>query len=275
MTRLYTILIILLTSVINLAAAPDIKAVKGKVKDGYNFWFYTPDSVTDSVPKPLVIFLHGASLCGTNLDKVKRYGTIDALTKGRTLDAYVIAPQNPGGAWNPRRIMNIVDYVRNDNNIDTTRIYALGMSLGGYGTIDLAAAYPEKIAAAIGMCGGASARDLTGLTQLPLWIIHGTGDRAVSVTQSDRVVQAVNAARADSDTIIRLTYDRIKGMNHSRPARLFYIDRIYDWLLSHRLTDEGRRANPTFPLDDQLFNSAYQGLKFPARRSRRRHSRRR
>ena len=31
--------------------------------------------------KPLVIFLHGRSLCGNNLDRVLRYGTVDAVKK--------------------------------------------------------------------------------------------------------------------------------------------------------------------------------------------------
>lgn len=260
-----------------IAANPDIQAFKGKVKDGYNFWLYTPASAAadnDSTGTPLLIFLHGASLCGKNLDRVKRYGTIDAISMGRELDAYVVAPQNPGGAWSPRRIMNIVDYIEKNHRIDTTRIYVLGMSLGGYGTLDLAATYPDRIAAAIAMCGGASVTDLSGLSRLPLWIIHGTGDRAVTVAQSDRVVEAVNAGRDSSDTV-RLTYDRIKGMNHSRPARLFYRKEIYDWLLSHSLTDSLRAAKPTFPLTEQVFQSAYDGLKAPARRSHRRHSRRR
>lgn len=272
MKRLILIFIILLTTAA-INAAPDIKAVKGKVKDGYNFWLYTPAGACDTVAKPLVIFLHGASLCGNNLDKVKRYGTIDAVSMGRELDAFVVAPQNPGGAWSPRKVMNCVDYVEQHNLVDTTRVYVIGMSLGGYGTIDLAATYPDRIAAAIGMCGGASVKDLSGLTRIPLWIIHGTADRAVTVAQSDRVVKAINDSRHESDTIVRLTYDRVAGMNHSKPARLLYSTAIYDWLLSHSLTDENRAAKPTVPINDQIFSTAYNGLNVPPRRSRRRHRR--
>ncbi len=270
--RIILPILLLACFVVAIAANPDIKAVKGQVADGYNFWLYTPATAaadSDSVGTPVVIFLHGASLCGCNLERVKRYGTIDAITHGRELDAYVIAPQNPGGAWSPRRVMNIVDYLCRDHNVDTTRIYVLGMSLGGYGALDLAATYPDKIAAAIAMCGGASVSDLSGLAKLPLWIIHGTADRAVTVAQSDRVVQAVECGRDSSDTV-RLTYDRIKGMNHSRPARLFYRMDIYDWLMSHSLTDSLRAAKPTFPLTDQVFQTAYKDLKFPTRRKRRR-----
>lgn len=272
MKRIISAILLVLVMTTARAASPDITAYKGKVKDGYNFWLYKPAGVNDSVAKPLIIFLHGASLCGKNLDRVKRYGTIDAITMGRELDAYVIAPQNPGGSWNPRRVMNCVDYVEAHNHIDSTRVYTLGMSLGGYGTLDLAAAYPDTIAAAIAICGGATATDLSGLSRMPLWIIHGTADRAVTVGQSDRVVEAINKSRAPGDTV-RLTYDRVKGMNHSRPARLLYLKDLYDWLLGHSLKDNFRAAKPTFPINDQVLRRAYDGLKVPARRSHRRHRR--
>jgi predicted peptidase len=62
------------------------------------------------------------------------------------------------------------------------------MSLGGYGTLDFAGTYPEKIAAAIALCGGSTLRDYHKLGDLPLWIVHGTADRAVSVKESQKVV---------------------------------------------------------------------------------------
>ena len=241
----------------------DIEAVIGKVSNGYNYWFYTPKSVSasaDSIssPKPLIVFLHGASLCGTNLDKVKRYGTINAIEKGREIDAYVVAPQNPGGSWKPEKVLNIVDYVSANYDVDPNRVYVLGMSLGGYGAIDFAATYPDRIAAAIGMCGGSSVKNLDGLADLPLWIIHGTADSAVSVSQSDKVVKAVKDAQ--SDNINRLSYDRVPGMNHSQPARVFYNPETYEWLLSHRLDDPDRPMTVTPSLDASFLQNAYSGL---------------
>lgn len=243
------------------ASAQKLTANVGKVDNGYNFWLYTPDaSIDDEVEaKPLFIFLHGASLCGNDLNKVKRYGTIDAIEKGRKLDAYVIAPQNPGGSWVPNRIMNVVDYVTDNHNVDYDRIYVLGMSLGGYGTIDLTASYPDRIAAAMAFCGGGTVKDLSGLTDVPLWIVHGTADRAVNVSQSDKVVSALhNAAGGQAP---RLIYDRIPGMNHSQPARLFYLKESYDWLLSHTLKDATRTASQKFTIDGQLMGTAYRDLR--------------
>jgi len=254
-------LICLATSSLSIQAQK-LTPYTGNVAGSYNYWFYTPESVSsesgNGEAKPLVIFLHGASLCGKNLDRVKRYGTIDALQKGRNLDAFVLAPQNPGGSWKPEKIMKLVDWAADKYNIDLDRVYVIGMSLGGYGTIDLAATYPDRIAAAVAMCGGGSVKDLSGLNDVPLWIIHGTSDRAVNISQSDKVVSAMKMA--DENTP-RLVYHRIRGMNHSQPARLLYHPEIYEWLFSHTLSDKGRDVAPAFDITNGILRNAYQGLK--------------
>ncbi|MDE7375293.1 MAG: phospholipase [Muribaculaceae bacterium] len=252
------ILILLIIACCAIAAnAQDYKAYKGKVANGYDFWLVSPRPDTaGSAKKPIVVFLHGASLCGNNLNKVLRYGTVDAIKRGLKLDAYVIAPQTQG-AWNPQRVMNVVDYViDNKLDVDTSRIYVVGMSLGGYGSIDVSNAYPDRIAAALSFCGGGSAKDYTGLSQMPMWIVHGTGDRAVSVAQSDAVAAAVRAIDGS-----RLHYDRIPGMNHSKPARFFYVPEFYEWLFKHSLDDPDRTMAPTFKITDALVSNAYTKLR--------------
>lgn len=262
MKKRLSILTLLFTLFVSTLSAAKITAHRGEVKDGYNFWLVEPADSMEA--KPVFIFLHGASLCGNDLNKVRRYGTIDAIEKGRELDSYVIAPQNPGGSWNPRKIMNILKWVEDWYNVDYDRIYVLGMSLGGYGAIDFAATYPEDIAAAMAFCGGGTVRDYSGLNGVPLWIVHGTADRAVSVQQSDKVVQAMKQA---DQTTPRLIYDRIPGMNHSQPARLFYLKETYDWLLSHSLKDNDRPATEKFKITNDLMRGAYAGLRSGTKRT--------
>ena len=192
----------------------------------------------DKSKKPLVVYLHGRSLCGTDLNRVMKYGTMSAIKRGLELDAYAIAPQNPGGAWNPDKILAIIDWVAERYPIDTNRVYVLGMSLGGYGTIDFTAAYPDRVAAAIAMCGGGSRRDLSGLNQVPLWILHGTADAAVSVNESRKVKNKMEAA---GDTPL-LRYEEWPGVDHCTYARMFYHPSTYEWLFKHnsqvRVVDE-------------------------------------
>lgn len=238
--------------------AVNAKAYRGAVSNGYNFWFYRPDDdESRHVHRPLLVFLHGASLCGTNLESVKRYGPMDALRYGDIIDAYIIAPQNPGGSWQPQKIMNLIEWAEKNYNVDSDRIYVYGMSLGGYGTLDMCATYPDRIACGMALCGGATVRDLSGLSRIPMWIVHGTADRAVPVSASDRVVEAIKATGDSS----RMIYDRMPGVDHGRPARIFYMKQTYDWMFSHSLKDEGRPINRDFRLTKENMNNAYKEIK--------------
>ena len=177
--------IVLSLTALKVSAYDFLRAVKDSIPGGYNFWVYTPvDYFYSQEQTPVIIYLHGASLCGRDLARVRRYGPLDAIVKGRDIDALTIVPQNPGGAWSPKKIMDVFDWVRRNYPCDTTRVYVLGMSLGGYGTMDVCGTYPDRIAAGMALCGGTSLKDVSGLGKLPFWIIHGTADRAVPVKQS-------------------------------------------------------------------------------------------
>lgn len=238
-----------------LAMGQKLTAHRNIVSEGYNFWLYTPagyDSIQTS--KPLFIFLHGSSLCGNDLSRVRRYGCIDAVENGHAIDALIVAPQNPGGSWNPKKINNVLNWVQEKYAFDTNRIYVMGMSLGGYGTIDYVGTYPERIAAAMALCGGGTLKSYCGLTQVPTWILHGTADRAVGYSESQKVV---NAMIECGDTSL-LRFTKLKGMNHSQLARFFYVDETYQWFLSHSRSDSIRSINKDIEITTTALNSAYQ-----------------
>ena len=199
----------------------------------------------------MVMFLHGKSLSGDSLEMVLRYGSIHALMKGRAINAIVVAPQAQQ-AWDPQRVMTLYDWLDDHYKVDTNRFYVLGMSMGGYGALDVATEYPNRVAAAMAMCGGASGKELCGLSTLPLWIIHGTADNAVPVSCSDRVVDSI---RSCGDTT-RMIYDRLEGVNHSRLARVFYLKQTYDWLFSHSLKQKGRPVNRSYSMSNDLLEVA-------------------
>lgn len=249
----FIILLILPLSII----AQTLTAYKNQVSNGYNFWVCTPkdyDSLQSDTP--IILFLHGASLCGHNLERVRRYGPLDALKMGRQIDALIIAPQNPGGAWNPQRLNNVVDWVFDHYAGDTNRFYVYGMSLGGYGTIDYSAAYSHRIAAAMALCGGGNPKSYCGLNELPLWIVHGTADRAVPLSQSEKVISAMSRC-GDSP---RLRFTKLKGVDHGGLARAFYITETYDWLFRHRLDDPDRPVCQDYDITTERLHKAYKDI---------------
>lgn len=250
-------LLVLFLSSLQVSAFDYLRAVKDEIPGGYNFWVYTPVDYFYSMEQtPVIIFLHGASLCGRNLERVRRYGPLDAIVKGRDIDALTIVPQNPGGAWSPKKIMDVLDWVKTHYACDTTRVYVLGMSLGGYGTMDVCGTYPERIAAGMALCGGCSLKDVSGLGKLPFWIIHGTADRAVPVKQSKVVVEKLKESGNDS----RLIYDWWQGANHGTPARVFYLKKTYLWLFSHSLVDKDRPVNRDIDISMGDIRKAYSDI---------------
>lgn len=249
---------LLLFSALHLSAYDFLRPVKGQIPGGYDFWVYTPQDYFYSLENtPVVIFLHGASLCGHNLSRVRRYGPLDAIVKGREIDALTIVPQNPGGSWSPKKIMQVFDWVKTNYKCDTTRVYVLGMSLGGFGTMDVCGTYPDRIAAGMALCGGTSLKDVSGLGKLPFWIIHGTADRAVSITQSKSVVERLQSSHQDS----RLRYEWLEGGNHGTPSRIFYLKKTYEWLFSHSLLDKNRPVNKEIGIDYDDIHTAYKNIK--------------
>ena len=235
-----------------------LRPVKGEIPGGYDFWVYTPSDYYYSLETtPVVMFLHGASLCSKDMNRSRRYGPLDAIVRGRQIDALVIVPQNPGGAWNPDKLNDILEWTKKNYAMDSTRVYVLGMSLGGYGTMDFAAAYPDKIAAAMALCGGCSAKDKSGLGRLPLWIIHGTGDRAVPVKQSQTVVKQLQDTNNDK----RLRFDWLRGASHGALARILYMRKTYEWLFSHSTADPGRPVRPDITIDNSDLKKAYNDMK--------------
>ncbi len=234
-----------------LTSSAQLMACRGFVEEGYDFWLYLPDNYKEVDELPLVMFLHGKSLSGDSLEMVLRYGSIHALMKGRAINAIVVAPQAQQ-AWEPQRVMKLYDWLDDHYKVDTNRFYVLGMSMGGYGALDVANQYSDRVAAAMAMCGGASDKELCSLSTLPLWIIHGTADNAVPVSCSDRVVDSI---RSCGDTT-RLLYDRLEGVNHSRLARIFYLKQTYDWLFSHSLKQKGRPANRSYSMSNDLLEVA-------------------
>lgn len=248
-------LLVLWLALLPMLATAQLMACRGVVKDSYDFWLYLPDGYGVYNPKPVVMFLHGRSLSGNNLAMVRHYGCINALERGLGIDAIVVAPQTQH-AWDPAKVNNLYEWVKGHYAVDANRFYVVGMSMGGFGTLDYVATYPDKVAAAMAMCGGATITDLCGLTEVPLWIIHGMADKAVPVGRSEKVVEAM-AACGDTS---RLIFNKLPKVNHTRLARVFYLEQTYQWLFSHTLTDSARLVNKGFTMSDGILADAYNNL---------------
>jgi len=106
------------------------------------------------------------------------------------------------------------------------------------------------------LCGGSTLKDVSGLGKLPLWIMHGTADRAVPIKNSKDVVEQLQESNNDK----RLRFDWLKGASHGALARILYMTKTYEWLFSHSLLDKDRTVNRDIDIDKSDLQKAYNDM---------------
>jgi predicted peptidase len=86
-------------------------------------------------------------------------------------------------------VMEWIDELLKDPKVDRTRVYVGGLSMGGYGTLDLISRKPEWFAAAMPVCGGIDVARAASFRDVPLWIFHGAKDPVVPVELSRDLIK--------------------------------------------------------------------------------------
>jgi predicted esterase len=91
-------------------------------------------------------------------------------------------------------VLGVLEIVRKEFNVDDSRTYLFGHSMGGAGTYHLAVKYPEKWAAIGAQAPAAFSLDpnsLGTIPAMPVIVIHGDMDTAVPVTLSRTWVEVM------------------------------------------------------------------------------------
>lgn len=197
---------------------------------------------------PLILFLHGSGECGT--DNIKQSTVGVPVLLNRLLRAgepcVVVAPQcsktnwwvrgvvrKPGNNLTPQPLMsslqnavNLCLHLVEVGIADKERLYVTGLSLGGYGTWEAVQNYPEIFAAAVPICGGGYHGSVAEIRKLPIWVFHGSEDRAVPVACSRVMVEALKRAGNR-----KLRYTEYEGGKHAIWDRAYAEPELIEWLL--------------------------------------------
>jgi polyhydroxybutyrate depolymerase len=157
------------------------------------YLLYVPRSYDRSKPTPLVISMHGAGLWGASQRDISRWNDL-ADRKG----FIVVYPSGIGGKgvriWRAepgpglmkdvRFISELIDTLKASYNIDSTRIYANGLSNGGGMSFVLSCTLSDRIAA-VGMVAAAQTLAWTWCADhrpAPMTAVHGTADPDIPYT---------------------------------------------------------------------------------------------
>ena len=146
----------------------------------------------------------------------------------------LVSPQCPNGdRWHPEALVGLLTELAKTLRVDSHRWYATGLSMGGYGTWELATLYPDRFAAVAPVCGGGQTIDLllgnkASAKTLGVWAFHGGRDGVVGPAESERMVAAFKrAGNADA----KLTVYPETG--HDSWVQAYDTAALYDWMLQH------------------------------------------
>ncbi|MFZ9453995.1 MAG: dienelactone hydrolase family protein [Bacteroidia bacterium] len=217
------------------------------------------DAVNNIAEVPVIVFLHGAGERGNNFHVLKSQGLQHLMHTLEVLHVksyYIIVPQCPlqekwvntnwsakdhrmadSASWPLKLVTELLDSCLKHNPVlNPQRIYITGLSMGGFGTWELAQRNPERYAAIMPICGGGDTLLAHKLYNVPVWAFHGAKDRLVLPCRSVDMCNVLKAMKAPC----KLTL--FKNAEHNIWNQV-YSNTIYiSWLLAQKKNTQGKSA---------------------------------
>lgn len=205
---------------------------------------YLPPDYQNSDKKwPLMVFLHGMGERGTDLESIKCTGIPKMIAQGTDFPFIVVSPQCPEQSiWliEIDTLHALVEKIIGEHQVDTSRIYLTGLSMGAFGTWHLAAEYPSMFAAIVPICGGTRPNigfpeRIQVLKNVPVWAFHGAQDDNVPLQMSQELVDVLE----DQQGNVKFTVypDPVYPDKHDSWTQTYENPELYEWLLQQKNDD--------------------------------------
>lgn len=256
------------------------------VENGVHYRLYEPEAYG---PRPLILFLHGGGGSGED-NLLQLTDTLGAIKLAERLpDMYVLAPQAPSGGvsmeaafakmhgnpflvqlgedtsndkndrgWNREYLGRVCDIIRKmirEGKVNPKRVYCIGMSMGGFGTIKTVSEAPDLFAACVPICpsmNGESYPILENFPDVPVYVASGYIDHQKS--RHAYILRAIQKLWEKGRTDVKYTLFTEEelaaygiGLDQTIPSKDIYAENhnswilvlhneygILDWMLSHQ-----------------------------------------
>ncbi len=202
-------------------------------------------------PMPVLLFLHGVGERGDDNRAQLTHGKDLMLTAARDFGFIVVAPQcHAEEKWSrvdlpknivrfsdeptePMRLtLELIDDLSDRYDVDQTRLYIIGLSMGGHGTWDAVSREPGRFAAAAPICGVGDPAMGERIARVPVWAFHGDADRVVPVDFTRAMINAIKDAGGEPK------YTEYPGVGHGSWVPAFAEPGLLPWLTQQRLAEQ-------------------------------------
>jgi predicted peptidase len=100
--------------------------------------------------------------------------------------------------------------------------------MGGFGSLEFAASYPQRVAAVAPLSGGEDTELAPRLKTIPIWFFHGAQDKVVPASASADLAHALQKIGAPAELTIYPNAGHEKwDVTYGNPA-------LYSWFLSQK-----------------------------------------
>ena len=140
--------------------------------------------------------------------------------------------ENP--TWPMNLLLKLLDSCRQHlDRVDLNRIYITGLSMGGFGTWELAQRIPDRLAAVMPICGGGDSTLAHRLKNLPVWAFHGSKDAVVLPIRTKAMGMVLKKMGAPCQISL------FKNEAHGIWNRVYSNKTYVSWLLQQRRNPQG------------------------------------
>jgi len=203
----------------------------GDKPDGRKYAVSLPPHYNAETVFPVVLFLHGSGERGDDGMQPAQVGLGPALYNAPTrCPAIVVYPQArqtwAAGSEDAKAALAALDEVLTAYKCDRNRVALTGISMGGRGAWEIAAAEPGRFSAVAPVCGMGSTDSAKTLAKLPVWAVVGDADRDATVLNARAMTLAVREAGGKP----KLT--EYRGVGHNSWDRAYQTPALIDWMLA-------------------------------------------
>lgn len=193
-----------------------------------------PEGYREGEKYPILLFLHGAGSRGSDMNKIIHNPYFKITSELSEFPFISVVPQCEGNTWFDvyETLKCFVNQIREEAYTDKSRIYLMGVSMGGYAVWQLAMSMPECFAATIPICGGGMYWNADRLVNVPVWAFHGQKDTIVLSEESVKMVDAVNKSGGHAKITI---YPEAR---HDAWSATYRNPQVYEWLLSNKNSND-------------------------------------